>query len=120
MNMPTTGWLQQTFAPIYELIDSAGEDIVIRENDGTGNYTDHNPIKAKPNPLKLEDLVGGSTAKQGDFFLICRAETFPVARSLEQKDRVRFRGRDYSIINDDANQHSIGGVVYARILHVRG
>jgi len=117
--LPTTAWLQEKFAPIYGLIDSAGEPVVIRENND-GVFTDHAAIKAKPNPVKLEDLVDGSTAKQGDFFLICRANSFPVARRLEQKDRVRFRGRDHAVINDDANQHSIGGVVYARVLHVRG
>ena len=120
MALPTTGFLQNTFAPIFELIDAAGELVTIRENDGTGNYTDHAPIKGKPKALRPEELIQGSIAKQGDFYLICRADRFPVARRLETKDRVRFRGRDYSVLNDDSNQYSIGGVVYARVLHLRG
>lgn len=118
---PSTAQLQAIFSPIFELIDSAGEDIIIREYiDANNPVVDHLPIKAKPNPIRTIDLIEGSLAKQGDLFLIVRAEAFPVARRLDQRDRVYFRGRDWSIINDDANQYSIGGVVYARVLHVRG
>jgi hypothetical protein len=120
MALPTTAQLQAAFAPIFALIDSAGEPVVIREYMSPGAYTEHPPINAKAKPVKLEDLVEGSLAKQGDFFLIVRANAFPVARKLEQRDRVTFRGRDYAVINDDANQYSIGGNSYARVLHVRG
>lgn len=120
LNLPSAAELQAMFAPVYQLIDVAGEDVVIRENDGAGNYTDHPAIKAKPRPVDLKDIAAGTTARQGDFYLICRGDRFPVARPLQQKDRVLFRGRQLAIINDDENQHSIGGVVYARVLHVRG
>lgn len=121
MMIPNTAQLQAYFAPLFDFIDQAGEDIIIKEFTSTSTPPIEYPaIKAKPNPLKLEDLVDGSQAKQGDFFLICRANSFPVARKLEQKDRVYFRGRDHAVINDDANQYAIGGVVYARVLHVRG
>jgi len=115
-----TAFLQAQFAPIFELIDAAGEDIVIRENIAIGQWTAHDPVKAKPNPIRITDLIPGSLVKIGDFLLIVRAENFPVARPLENKDRVTFRGRDYGVINDDANQYSIGGVCYARVLLVRG
>jgi len=121
MSFPSTAQLQSIFAPIFELIDSSGEDIIVREYiDASNPVVDHEPIKAKPNPIRTQDLVEGSLAKQGDMFLIARAEVFPVARRLDQRDRIYFRGRDWAIINDDANQYSIGGVVYARVLHVRG
>jgi hypothetical protein len=120
MVLPTTSFLKATFAPIFELIDAAGEDVVIRENTAPNTFTNHPAVKAKPKPMTMEDLKDGSPAKQGDLFLIVRADAFPVARRLEQKDRVHFRGRDYAVINDDANQYSIGGTVYARVLHVRG
>lgn len=118
--IPTTAQLQALFAPIFELIDSAGEDVVIKEADGSGGFIPHPPIKARPVAMKTDDLGTTSFAKQGDFFLIIRADPFPVSRRLEQKDRVTFRGRDHAVINDDANQYSIGGTVYARKLHVRG
>jgi hypothetical protein len=121
MNMPSTAWLQATFAPIFELIDSSGEDIIVREFVAVGTpLTDHLPIKAKPNPARVQDLIEGSLAKQGDQFLIARAESFPVARRLDQRDRIFFRGRDWAVMDDDSNQYSIGGTVYARVLHVRG
>lgn len=116
--LPTTAQLQAMFAPIFELIDSAGEDVVIKEGNGNGGFTSYPPIKARPVAMKTDDLVG--QAQQGDFFLIVRANAFPVAQRLERKDRVSFRGRDHAVINDDANQYSIGGICYARKLHVRG
>lgn len=120
MPLPTTAQLQAMFAPIFGLIDSAGEDVVVIQVE-TGNLpVYHNPIKARPVAMTTEDLISQTFAKQGDFFLICRANPFPVARRLEQRDRVRFRGRDFAIINDDSNQYSIGGICYARKLHVRG
>lgn len=119
--IPTTGELQSYFAPLFELIDSAGEDIVIKENTAPGVFTDHPTRKAKPYPYRVEELIPGSTVKQGDNRLIVRALNWPVARRLEQKDRILWRGREYSVISDDAGaQFSIGGVIYARILQVRG
>lgn len=115
-----TAFLQATFAPIFELIDAAGEDIVIRENTAIGVWTDHPPIKAKPNPIRITDLIPGSIVRIGDFLLLVRAENFPVARLLENKDRITFRGRDYGVINDDPHQYSIGGHTYVRVLLVRG
>ena len=120
MKLPSTGQLQNWFAPIFELIDSAGEPVVIKENIGAGQWTTHTAVKGKPNPVKIEDLVPGSLARQGDFKIIIRANVFPVARRLENKDRITFRGRDWAVLDDDANQYAIGGVVYARVLHVRG
>lgn len=119
--LPSTVQLQDMFAPIFALIDSAGEDIVVRENTGPGVWADHPAIKAKPSAFRPEDIVAGSTLEQGDFKLIVRANTFPVARRLEQKDRITWRGRDWAVTEDDHGaQYSIGGVVYARVLQVRG
>lgn len=118
--IPSTAQLQAYFAPLFEFIDSAGEDIVIHENIGAGQWTAHNPVKARANAVKIEEIIPGSLVRQGDFRLIVRAESFPVSRRLENKDRVTFRGRDYGVIDDDPNQYSIGGVVYARVLFVRG
>jgi hypothetical protein len=118
--LPTTAWLQANFAPIYALIDSVGTTVIIRENTAPGAWSDHGPIKAKINPVKMEDLIQGSSVKQGDMFVIVKADSFPVARQLEQKDRIRIDGRDYSVINDDRHQHRIGDKTYARVIHVRG
>lgn len=120
MKLPTTAQLQNWFAPIFGLIDSAGEPIIIRENIGSGQWTSHPAVNGKPNAIKVEDIITGSLARQGDFKIIIRSNVFPVARRLENKDRVTFRGRDWAVIDDDANQYSIGGVCYARVLHVRG
>jgi hypothetical protein len=121
MALVTTPFLQATFAPIFDLIDAAGEDVIIREHVGQSQpLVDHTVIRGKAQPFRSEDIMDGSTVKQGDFKVICRASSFPVARKLEQKDRVRLRGHDYSVINDDSNQYAIGGVVYARVLHLRG
>jgi hypothetical protein len=120
ITVPPTEQLQYWFSMLFGLLDNSGEDVVIRENDGQGNYIDHAPIRAKPNQIKMVDIMPGSLAQQGDIFLICNADSFPVARRLEQKDRVTFRDRDYAIINDDANQYSVGGKVLGRVLHIRG
>jgi hypothetical protein len=120
MSMPSTAQLQAMFLPLLDLIDSVGEAITIRESTAPGQFTDHPPLRAKAQPFKAEELLAGSAAKQGDFKLLCRANRFPVSRHLEQKDRVVFRGREYAVMNDDANQYSIGGQVLVRVLHVRG
>jgi hypothetical protein len=120
MQLPSTLQLQQMFAPIFELIDAAGEEVIIKESRGVGDLFPHPPLKGKPMPMRPEDIVAGGIAKEGDFFIVVRADKFPVARRLEQKDRVRFDGRDYAVINDDHNQYRIGGVTYARKLHLRG
>ena len=120
LNFPSSAKLTGMFNQVIDLINVSGEDVVIRERTAAGAYTDHPAIKARATAMRMEDLIAGSPAKQGDLYLICDARKFPVARRLAQGDRVTFRGRDYAVINDDADQYSVAGTVLARKLHVRG
>jgi hypothetical protein len=121
--------IQETPASIFQemskayqrVFNAVGENITVRENTAPGTWTDHGPILSRATALRPEDIQAGSTLKQGDLKFVVLALTFPVSRRLEQKDRIRWRGRDYGVVSDDfASTRSTSGNPLAREIVARG
>lgn len=119
--MPDPAVLRAQFELAYELIDVVGDpvNIILRNDDGT--YADPVAAMAKVSQFKVDELITGSPARQGDLRAILRATSIPPGqRRLEQRDRVQWKGKSYSVMNYDDATHAVAGAVMAVELWLRG
>ena len=105
----------------YAGLDVVGDpiEIILRLDDGS--YAPPVPAIAQVSQFRINELFDGSPARQGDFKALLRATWIPAGqRRLEQRDRVQWRGKPYSVINYDDATHAVAGTVFAIILWLRG
>jgi hypothetical protein len=105
----------------YAGLDVVGDpiEIILRNDDGT--YAAPVNAVAKVSQFRLDELFDGSPARQGDVKALLRATWIPAGqRRLEQRDRVQWRGKPYSVINYDDATHAVAGTVLGVMLWLRG
>ncbi len=118
---PSPEQLRADGAGVYAGLDQVGDpiEIIVRNDDGT--YATPVPAVAKVSQFRLDELIAGSPARQGDVKALLRATWIPAGqRRLEQRDRVQWRGKPYSVINYDDATHAVAGTVFAIVLWLRG
>lgn len=99
---------------------SRGRAVTIRVNNGTG-FDDYDS-RAVFGSLTERDLVAGSTIRQGDIKLIISSTHWPSGAPdrLELKDRIKFDGRNFSVVHCDPYSRMIGEHRIATEVTVRG
>lgn len=105
----------------HDRMDAArGRAVTIRVNTGSG-YTDY-ASRAVFGSLTERDLVAGSSMRQGDIKLIVSSTHWPsgAPMKLQSKDRIRFDGRDHSVVHCDPYARMIGEHRVATEVTVRG
>ena len=119
--LPDPVKLRDDFRAAYALIDLVGDCVTVEMRNKAGGYDPPFTIKAKVSGFKLEELIAGGPARQGDLRAIARASALPAGmRRLEAKDRVTWRGRPMAVLNYDDATHALGGEVLGVELWLRG
>jgi broad specificity polyphosphatase/5'/3'-nucleotidase SurE len=105
----------------YAGLDVVGDPITIVLRNDDGSYAAPVQAIARVSQFRLDELIAGSPARQGDFKALLRATWIPVGqRRLESRDRVLWRSQPYSVINYDDATHAVAGTVFAVMLWLRG
>jgi hypothetical protein len=121
LNFPKTVDVRAMFRHAYELIDVVGDEVTLLLRNDSGTYDSVGPLKAKVSELRVQDLIGGSTARVGDLKAILRAQSIPPGqRRLEAKDRVLWQGRHYAVVQYDDATARIGTEVLGVSIILRG
>lgn len=122
MYVTTTADVQERFRKAYDyLINLVGDDVTLMLRNDTGTYDNVGPLKAKVSELRMQDIVAGSTARVGDLRAILLASSIPAGqRRMEQKDRIAWRAREYSVVQYDDATASIGAEVFGVTIIMRG
>lgn len=103
-------------------IDVAGEPVTLWEATAAG-FVKHGPVNAMVSSYRRSEMVPGGPVEDGDFRCLIYWPTFaglPIARRLERKDRVEWRGRQYAVMQFDDATHSAAGAIFAAELQLRG
>ena len=96
------------------------QDVTLKINNGTG-WDSYRGVSAHVSGYSESELIAGGSIKLGDLKLIILADEIPSGVvALEQKDRIEIGGRDYAVINWDANTRSVGDQSIAVEVAVRG
>lgn len=104
----------------YALIDEIGEDVMIVEATA-GGPVQHGPVKMRPARYSTEELIPGGPVMLGDIRGIFNAASFPaIGRRLERKDRIRWRGRDYAVVQYDDVTRTQAGELLGIEIQLRG
>jgi len=105
----------------YAGLDVVGDPIAIILRGDDGSYAAPVDAVAKVSQFRLDELIAGSPARQGDLKALLRAKWIPAGqRRLEARDRVQWREKSYAVINYDDATHAVAGEVMAIMLWLRG
>jgi hypothetical protein len=120
--MPSQEALKAQFRDSYRLIEAVGEPVIVEVRAPDGSFEEFGPVAAKVANFAATDILQNAVLRQGDLKAILHGAGWLALGlpKLEQTDRVRYRGRAYSVLRFDDASHSIGGEVFAVELVLRG
>jgi hypothetical protein len=96
------------------------QKVGIRLNNGTG-FDPEILVDAHVSKYREQELVNDGPVMIGDLKLIIVYESLPVGmRDLEIKDRIVIDGRSYAVVRYDRHTRTVGDVVVAVEVTVRG
>jgi len=122
LSMPSTARLQSQFRDAHRLIEVVGEPVTIELRAPDDTYETFGPVKAKVSTFAMADILANAVLRQGDLKALLHGDAWTALGipDLQQKDRVRWRGRAYSVLRFDTATHSLAGELFAVEMVLRG